>query len=239
MASVARWPPIRAMSYGLRIASVTTGTPVATRRATSVRCGLVAVTLYVPTTTTSLPAAAATASSILAAVGVIPVESAVAVKPSSVRAVASVVVGGPVVPDGEAGSAPTTRTEPWRAGLSGRNPPSLSSRVVVASAIRSAWARWAAVPTFRSTPARVTYAFRNRPSFALSRRIRRIDSSSRPSVSSPLLTAFRTAFHATSSFGGLSSWSTPAFRARTGTRSSPYLVRTPSMPSASVTTTPS
>ena len=41
-----------------------------------------------------------------AAEGAVPVERAVAVKPSSVSAPASTAVGGPVVPDGEAGIGP-------------------------------------------------------------------------------------------------------------------------------------
>ncbi len=66
------------MSYGLRIASVITGTPVATRAPTRVRCELVAETLYVPTITASLPCAAATASAIFAWEGAVPVDRAVA-----------------------------------------------------------------------------------------------------------------------------------------------------------------
>lgn len=88
-------------------------------------------------------------------------------------------------------------------------------------------------------PSWVTYGSRSRPSRALSRRTRRTDSSSRSSGISPPRTASSTAFQARSRSGGLSSWSQPAFSASTGTRSSPYLVRTPSMASESVTTTPS
>lgn len=227
------------MSYGLRIATVITGTPVAASSRTRVRCALVAETLYVPTTTASLPCAAATAASMAARVGAVPVGRAVAVYPSSLNAWARVVVGGPVVPDGEAGSAPTTSRLRCERRDSGSRAPSLASSVVVCSAIRSAAARCARVPTVRSTPRRLTNGSSNSPSFVFSRRIRRIDSSSRASLTSPLLTAARSAFQETSRLGGLSSWSTPACSASTGTRSSPYLVRTPSMPSESVTTTPS
>lgn len=66
-----------------------------------------------------------------------------------------------------------------------------------------------------------------------------MDASILASLISPPRTASSTAFQATERFGGFSSWSTPASSARTGTRSSPYFVRTPSMPSESVTTTPS
>lgn len=221
------------------MAITTTGTPVATSRSTSVRWELAAVTLYVPTTTASAPAAAATAPSMAAPVGVVPVDSAVAVKPSAVSAVARTVVGGPSVPEGEAGSAPTTSTFLCVRRESGSRPRWLTSRVVVRSAIRSAALRWAAVPTERSTPPSLTYGFSSSPSLALRRRTRRSDSSRRASVSSPPRTASSTACQATSMDGGLRSWSTPAFRASTGTRSSPYFVRTPSMPSESVTTTPS
>src|SRR6478735_12179584 len=138
------------MSYGLRIATVITGTPVAARALTRVRCELVADTLYVPTTTASLPAAAATASAIFAWVGAVPVDSAVAANPSSSKAPASVVVGGPVVPEGEAGSAPTTRRFLWDLRDSGSSEPVLASSVVVRSAIRSAVARCERTPTVRS-----------------------------------------------------------------------------------------
>ncbi len=227
------------MSYGLRTASATTGLPVASRRSTRVRWVLDAVTLYVATITASASRAAATAWSMAAAEGEVPVDRAVAVKPSSVRAAASTPVGGPVVPDGEAGSAPTTRSLRCVRRSRGRVASSLTSRVVVRSAMRSAVARWDFVPTVRSTAAGSAQGRSKSPRRAFRRRMRRIDSSRRASVSSPSRTALSTAFQATSSDGGLSNWSTPALSASTGTRSSPYLVRTPCMPSESVITTPS
>ncbi len=223
----------------MRTATATTGFPVSSSRVTSVRWLLPAVTLYVATTTASASRAAATARSVTAAEGAVPVDRAVAVKPSSASASARTWVGGPVVPDGEAGSAPTTSSLRWVRRDSGSSRPSLTSRVVVRSAMRSAAARWPRVPTVRSTSRRLVYASRNSPSLAFSRSTRRIDSSSRASVSSPSFTAVSTAFQASGRSGGLSNWSTPARSASTGTRASPYFVRTPSMPSESVTTTPS
>ncbi len=133
------------------------------------------MTLYVAATTASASRAAATAFATVAAEGAVPVDRAVAVKPSSDSAPASTPVGGPVVPDGEAGSAPTTSTLGWRRRDSGSSPPSLTSSVVVRSAIRSAALRCVRMPTVRSTPPWLTYGARNSPSFAFSRRTRRID----------------------------------------------------------------
>ncbi|CAM5291190.1 hypothetical protein SALBM135S_02415 [Streptomyces alboniger] len=204
-------------------------------------------TLYVATRTASAPRAAATAFSTVAASGAVPVDRAVAVKPRPVRVSARTEVGGPVVPEGDRGSAPTTRISRCVRGDSGSVPFSLLSRVVVASAMRSAAARWAAVPTTASTSAAVP-AMRSgcavpssvrRPARAFRRRTRRTDSSTRSSVSSPSATARSTAFHATSGRGGFRSWSTPALSARTATRSSPYFVRTPRIARESVATTPS
>jgi hypothetical protein len=243
VASDARAPVIRAMSYGLRIARWITGTPVSASDETNVRCEDLADTLYVATITASLPFAAATAASIFSCVGSgrlpVLVDSAVAVNPSSLRALARTVVGGPPVPDGAAGSTPTTSRFRCFRRFSGSRRPVFTSRVVVRSETRSAAARCGLIPTVRSTPLWVTYGSRNRPRRVLSSRMRRIDSSIRFSSISPSRTAFRTAFQAMDRTGGLSSWSTPALSASTGTRSSPYFCRTPAMPSESVTTTPS
>ena len=75
------------------------------------------------------------------------------------------------------------------------------------------------------------------PRLSLSFRIRSTLWSMRRSVSRPLSTAARTALIATSRFGGMSSWSTPASSAITGI-SSGGKTFAPPMPSASVTTTP-
>ena len=55
----------------------------------------------------------------------------------------------------------------------------------------------------------------------------------------PLRTASRTELYASPGSTGISSWSTPASIARSGISASPYLSRTPFIPSESVITTPS
>ncbi len=92
----------------MRTATTTTGFPVSCSRRTSVFCALLAVTLYVATTTASASAAAVTAPAMAVAEGAVPVVRAVVVKPNSASSAAITFVVGPSDRDGEAGSGPTT-----------------------------------------------------------------------------------------------------------------------------------
>ena len=117
---------------------------------------------------------------------------------------------------------------------SGSTPPSLRTAVIVRSVIRWAAARFGCRADLRSTFVSSTSGLCRMPRWSFIRRMRSTLWSMRCSVSSPLRTALSTLLIASSRFGGMSSWSTPALRASTGISASVCSLRTPAISSASV-----